>query len=509
MLASANRQTGQWLFKVIIVLGTCCLLLAVLCVYFALQAGKADLAAGTRDREREAAEVEAMVSGRSGLWDSHPDADVGRVLQPDLKGRKYVHTSVDSNQFGLRERNYEIPKPANIVRVVLLGDSYIFGYGVDAEQRLGVLLEKQLEARQHAGAQVVEVLHLGNPSWNLVAECSFLRRQLSLLRPDLVLHVSVSNDLADTTGVRGFGSMGRFVPRRPSRGDTVIKQAHPRWALDSAARGHLARGLDFESRSRFVESGQHMERLAKAVEAVSGRYEHVFHWGHANTEAAAHLAQRLAPEQTSWLPPAFHDDLAVRLSAEDAHWSPQGHEQMARFLFGLIEARDLLPVLALDSWPEAVESYVALNGQGRSQAMSAEARTAQRLMRAVPSELVIARRTTASSSTVHGGIDGEGLVGPYASVILSRQGGKSLRVLGAFVDRPELDGAKMQVFVDEQLMATLPLQAGELVDLSLALPEALIKRPWLTVRFVTNDFAYSGESMRDCVSFQLERVAVE
>ncbi|GEM_PF-2908333 len=56
----------------------------------------------------------AKVSGRSGLWDSHPDADVGRVLQPDLEGQRDVQTLVDSNLFGLRERDDErlSPQPA-------------------------------------------------------------------------------------------------------------------------------------------------------------------------------------------------------------------------------------------------------------------------------------------------------------------------------------------------------------------------------------------------------------
>src|SRR5262245_57024878 len=150
---------------------------------------------------RRAALAEIVRTSRGGN-DSHPDADVARVLVPGTTGND-GHIDVQTNRFGMREREYVLPKPAGLVRVVVLGDSYVYGVNCPAEQRLGEFLERDLEARSAARAHEIEVLHLGVPSWDLISECSFLRRQLDQLRPDLVVQVTCINDLYDVCGVRG------------------------------------------------------------------------------------------------------------------------------------------------------------------------------------------------------------------------------------------------------------------------------------------------------------------
>ena len=99
-------------------------------------------------------------------------------------------------------------------RVVLLGDSFVFGNSVRAEDRFGVLLEKELSARSRSTTETgIEVLHIGIGSWNTRAQCSFLRRQLSDYDPDLVVQVFIGNDLDDNYGVRGFGTLADFDPK--------------------------------------------------------------------------------------------------------------------------------------------------------------------------------------------------------------------------------------------------------------------------------------------------------
>ncbi|MFT7462719.1 MAG: hypothetical protein ACI9EF_001061 [Pseudohongiellaceae bacterium] len=450
-----------------------------------------------------------MAGASTGVWDSHPDADVSRVLQPGIAERIYQKTSVTSNRFGLREKEYAMPKLAGTVRVVLLGDSYIFGQGVKVEQRLGVILERYLKERAGVSGVAIEVLHLGNSSWNLVAECSFLRRQLSLMQADLVLHVSVANDLADTSGIRGIGSMATLVPRQPGHTNTVVKQQHSRWALDEKAIGHLSRGLDYESVSRFEEAGQFVGRLAAAVERLGGRYLHTFHWVGVNPAAAEFIASQLEDRQVSWLPPSSNANPAVRISKSAAHWNPHGHEQMALYFYGSILDRALLPQLQLSPWEEASQLFRGLANRGRRLVNGPSARAAQRGAREVPSELVMGDRSPATSSMVNGGIDAEGLVGSFASVTLATNNGTTLRITGACLDRPEMNGAELQIFVDEVSLGMVSLQAREGLDLSLPLPEAQAKRPWVSVRFLADDYVYSGKFLRECVSFVLHRVAVE
>ena len=73
---------------------------------------------------------------------------------------------------------------AHVTRVVLLGDSFVFGYKTDQEDRLGVFLRRYLRERASDTAAEVECLHVAISSWNVQAECAYVRRQLGALRPE-------------------------------------------------------------------------------------------------------------------------------------------------------------------------------------------------------------------------------------------------------------------------------------------------------------------------------------
>ena len=95
------------------------------------------------------------------------------------------------------------------------------------------------------------MLHLGLAGWNLHAECAWLRRQLGLLRPDLVVHVTYQNDTNDSQTARGFGAMAAHTTQRdPS---TIVTRAWPGF-LGYRDLGYLTHGLDHESRSRYAEA---------------------------------------------------------------------------------------------------------------------------------------------------------------------------------------------------------------------------------------------------------------
>lgn len=459
-----------------------------------------------RDDDRAAAEVAAMVAAVEGpgLWDSHPDAILGHVAQPGLVERAYQDITVSTNRYGMRERDYALPKPAGTLRVVLLGDSFIFGLGVQAAQRLGVVLERELAARAGLPPEQLEVLHLGASSWSLLAECAFARRQLSLLQPDLLVHVSVANDLGDTMGARGFGALGRFAPAAPSQGDALVRTGHARWALDAAAISLLPRGWDEEGRARFARAGEELGRLARLVEQGGGRYLHLFHWGELTAAAAEQLAPRLEARQVAFLPSSFHQDLDYRLSAGDDHWNPAGHERVAQVLYGLIRRRGLLPDLELAAWPEVEPLAEALVRDGL-----AEANAGSETPRGVAARFVVGDLTARVASQVHGGIDREGRVQPLATLMLSCQGRTALRVVGAGLERPELSGLTVAVSVEGRPLARFQPTPGQAFEHLWTLPEDLRERLVINVRFQADDFAYTGADLRDTVSWSLERVVVE
>jgi hypothetical protein len=91
--------------------------------------------------------LERMARDNKGEFDTHPDADLGHV---NLKGTyERSFGKVEINTYGsCASARYALPKPPGTVRVVLLGDSFVWGWELPAEQRMGVHLERALLERR-------------------------------------------------------------------------------------------------------------------------------------------------------------------------------------------------------------------------------------------------------------------------------------------------------------------------------------------------------------------------
>jgi lysophospholipase L1-like esterase len=456
------------------------------------------------DGVRQAAIAELVRRG-SGLWDSHPDPDVARVLQPRLDGRELLGVPVSSNRFGMREREYG-PKAPGTTRVVLLGDSFVFGHGTPANERVGSYLEPWLAER---GSGPVEVLHLGISSWDIVAEAAFVRRQLSFLQPDLVVQMVFNNDLDDVTGVRGFGERARFAPRHRERADGIVSRDAPTLATGISAANLLLYGLDGESRDRYHVAATALTTLADAVEAVGARYVCVFMWLYFQPLVERHLTGGLEPEQIVYVPDAFLADRSLWAAPDNNHWNAAGSRRVATLLFGVIEERGLLPQLGLSTWPEARAELAAMDAAGRAEARDTGAVERRLAAHQVASRLDFTRLDARSVSQINGGVDGAGYAAPYASITLARDLGDELVVRGRRLDRPELSRGEVEVHVDEARVGTFALRGAPEIDARFALPDAILGRDLVAVKFVSPDYVYAGELLDRCVSFQLTEVRVE
>ena len=113
-------------------------------------------------------------------------------LKPDLdtcfQGVR-VRTSAD----GLRaEASVRRPKPPGVFRVLLLGDSQAFGWGLDEADTLGARLSGELRG---PGAPEVEVVNAGVPGYNTAQEAAWLRARGLAYQPDCVMVLYIGNDL--------------------------------------------------------------------------------------------------------------------------------------------------------------------------------------------------------------------------------------------------------------------------------------------------------------------------
>jgi lysophospholipase L1-like esterase len=104
------------------------------------------------------------------------------------------------NSEGLRDREYPAGKDPSIYRIVVLGDSFTFGVGVDAEESYPKHLERLLNHDHDLGEGKpvkFEVVNAGVDGYGTEQEYLYLTDLLNRYKPDLVLVGLYSNDIAD------------------------------------------------------------------------------------------------------------------------------------------------------------------------------------------------------------------------------------------------------------------------------------------------------------------------
>jgi len=117
----------------------------------------------------------------------------------------WINPASPTNSFGLRSPEVAVPKPAGTYRILLLGDSFTFGFQAADD----VLFARKLEQRLRAGGfPSVEVVNAGVLSYCPLLEYLQYRHELHVLEPDLVIlnfdmsdvqdHLEYSRDLVSS-----------------------------------------------------------------------------------------------------------------------------------------------------------------------------------------------------------------------------------------------------------------------------------------------------------------------
>jgi lysophospholipase L1-like esterase len=117
---------------------------------------------------------------------------LGFELRPLSVARAEVEYRVNGE--GLRGPEVAAPKPGNVRRVAVLGDSIAFGYWVAEADSFPRQLEVLLNDARGAGPRV-EVLNFAVPGYNLDQEIEVLRARALAFSPDLVIVAFCLNDL--------------------------------------------------------------------------------------------------------------------------------------------------------------------------------------------------------------------------------------------------------------------------------------------------------------------------
>jgi len=111
---------------------------------------------------------------------------------PSSASADYLAVDNTLNTLGIREPWNLLPEDDHRLRIVFLGDSIVYGDGIEREKAFCYLLEEMLASSWPGGVRTINMGYWGSaPGWQLE---KFLALR-DLIRPDVVVHVVYPNDL--------------------------------------------------------------------------------------------------------------------------------------------------------------------------------------------------------------------------------------------------------------------------------------------------------------------------
>ncbi|HZJ25208.1 MAG TPA: SGNH/GDSL hydrolase family protein [Anaerolineales bacterium] len=119
------------------------------------------------------------------------DSLLGWIHEPGQEGifeTPQFRTVVRINEDGLRDRRHSYESQNDIERILVLGDSFAWGYGVEESERFSQVLERSMD---------VEVINAGVSGYSTDQELLWYQNEGIKYEADLVILVIAGNDVGD------------------------------------------------------------------------------------------------------------------------------------------------------------------------------------------------------------------------------------------------------------------------------------------------------------------------
>lgn len=133
--------------------------------------------------------VPATLEGRlvaSGAYEAHPV--LGWRPRPNVTHRfRRFDATFTTNSRGLHDRERALERSPGVRRIVVLGDSFTWGFGVNDREAFPKILESRLKR--------TEVINLGVNGFGLRQEFDYLKLEGVLYHPDIVILALCQNDI--------------------------------------------------------------------------------------------------------------------------------------------------------------------------------------------------------------------------------------------------------------------------------------------------------------------------
>jgi len=137
-----------------------------------------------------------------------PDSIVHHRFTPNASGR-YQSVEFDTrysiNSLGLRDKEYSAKKPSEVVRILMLGDSFTEGDGVESNETFSKALETYFDTA--STTQKCQIINAGVGSYSPLLEYLYMKNYGLSLNPDLVI---LNFDLSDVFDDIQYSQLARF-----------------------------------------------------------------------------------------------------------------------------------------------------------------------------------------------------------------------------------------------------------------------------------------------------------
>lgn len=107
------------------------------------------------------------------------------LFEATLSSAEY-ETRINTNSEGFRDVEHEVNKPAGVYRILVVGDSFTYGIGVEADETYPKVMERILNERRTDKGLEYEVFNLSAPAIGTLQEIEIIKYGLKY-NPDLIL----------------------------------------------------------------------------------------------------------------------------------------------------------------------------------------------------------------------------------------------------------------------------------------------------------------------------------
>ncbi|MGL4295539.1 MAG: SGNH/GDSL hydrolase family protein [Aestuariivirga sp.] len=121
--------------------------------------------------------------------------NMGHEHVPNRSG-VYMGVPVSINSAGMRDREFEVQKPDGTTRILMLGDSLTFGWGVEDQDTPSKMLEKRLN--DNPAGRRYEVINTGVGNTNTSMQVIAFMKKWSVYKPDVIVLNFFINDAEPT-----------------------------------------------------------------------------------------------------------------------------------------------------------------------------------------------------------------------------------------------------------------------------------------------------------------------